>query len=223
MLIDKTVSALLDEFSSPTPTPGGGSASALAAAVGVSLLAMAAGMTKTKNGTPEERAALGASKARLLELRATMTELIDRDAAAYDLVIAAYKRPKETDEDKAARKAAIQSAMRWATDVPLETMRVCAEALAAGVAVAEHSNPSAKSDVAVGVGLLMQALQGGFYNVEVNLESLNDPQAVDSITQGVRTLLTSAGESVRHVYQSPSFVELVKATSARIGRKHGPQ
>jgi formiminotetrahydrofolate cyclodeaminase len=219
MLIDKTVSALLEDFSSPTPTPGGGSASALSGAIGVSLLAMGAGMTKTRTGSPEARAALDDARTRLLALRPTLTELVDRDAAAYDLVMAAYKRPKDTDEDKAARKAAIQAAMRQATDVPLETMRVCADALAAAVPVAEHGNPSAISDVAVGVGLLMQALQGGFYNVETNLGSVADPQVVETITQSARAVLASAGESVRRVYQAPGFVDLVKATAARAGSK----
>jgi formiminotetrahydrofolate cyclodeaminase len=218
MLIDKTVSALLEDFSSPTPTPGGGSASALSGAIGASLLAMGAGMTKTRTGSAEERTALDDARTRLLALRSTLTELIDRDAAAYDLVMAAYKRPKATDEEKAGRKAAIQAAMRQATDVPLETMRVCADALAAAVPVAEHGNPSAISDVAVGVGMLMQALQGGFYNVETNLGSVADPQVVETITHGARAVLASAGDSVRRVYQAPGFVELLKATAARAGR-----
>jgi formiminotetrahydrofolate cyclodeaminase len=203
MLIDKTVSALLEDFSSPTPTPGGGSASALSGAIGASLLAMGAGMTKTRTGSAEERTALDDARTRLL---------------AYDLVMAAYKRPKATDEEKAGRKAAIQAAMRQATDVPLETMRVCADALAAAVPVAEHGNPSAISDVAVGVGMLMQALQGGFYNVETNLGSVADPQVVETITHGARAVLASAGDSVRRVYQAPGFVELLKATAARAGR-----
>jgi formiminotetrahydrofolate cyclodeaminase len=217
MLIDKTVSALLEDFSSPTPTPGGGSASALSGAIGTSLLAMGAGMTKTRSGSPEARTALDAARTRLLALRSTLSELVDRDAAAYDLVMAAYKRPRDTAADKAARKTAIQAAMRQATDVPLETMRACAEALEAAVPVAEHGNPSAISDVAVGVGLLMQALQGGFYNVETNLGSVSDPEAVESITRSARAVLSSAGESVRRVYQAPGFVELVKATAARAG------
>jgi|SRR5579862_2736991 len=221
MLPEKPLTALLDDFSSPSPTPGGGSASALSAAVGMSLLTMVAGMTKTRTGTPQARAALDASRDKLLRLRGIMTELIDRDASAYDLVMAAYRRPKETDEDKAARKAAIQSAMRWATDVPLETMRVCADALAAGLAVAEHGNVSAKSDMAVGIGMLMQALQGAFYNVEINLESLSDAQAVESITESVRTLLKNAGESIRQIHQTASFAELLKATAARVGSQHG--
>ena len=146
-LTDLPLASFLDALTSPNPTPGGGSALALAGAMGASLLAMVAGMPKTKTGTPEARAALDAARAALVPVRDTLTGLVDRDSAAYDLVVAAFKRPKGTDEEKAARKAAIQDATRVATDVPLETMRACAAALREGAAVAEHGNPSAASDI----------------------------------------------------------------------------
>src|SRR5437868_3782865 len=103
MLTSRTVTDLLDAFASPDPTPGGGSAAALAGAIGASLLAMVAAMPKTKTGT-EARAALDAAHVRLMEARKTLTELVDRDSAAYDLVVTAYRKPKATDEEKAARK-----------------------------------------------------------------------------------------------------------------------
>src|SRR5689334_21009235 len=110
MLANKTVQELLDAFSAPTPTPGGGSAAALAGAIAASLLAMVAAMPKTKSGTPEERAALDALDPILLKLRAELVDLIDRDAASYDGVVAAYRLPKGTDEEKAARKSAVAAA-----------------------------------------------------------------------------------------------------------------
>ncbi len=121
MLAKKSLSDVLDAFSSSDPTPGGGSAAALAGALGASLLAMVAGLPKTRSNTPEERAALDAARAKILELRARLIDLIDRDAAAYDTVVAAYRLPKGTDEEKAARKSAIQAALQLATSVPLET------------------------------------------------------------------------------------------------------
>src|SRR4029077_7994706 len=104
--------------------------SALAGAIGASLLAMVAAMPKTKTGTPDAREALDAARVRLMAARAALTGLVDRDSAAYDLVVAAYRKPKATDEEKAARKVAIQDAMRVATEVPLETATLCAGALA---------------------------------------------------------------------------------------------
>src|SRR5262245_49632486 len=119
MLADKTLKELLDAFASPAPTPGGGSASAVVGAISASLLAMVAAMPKTAHGTPEDRAALDAVHPKLKALQAEMVALIDRDSAAYDEVVAAYKLPKATDAEKAARKAAISQAMRHATDVPM--------------------------------------------------------------------------------------------------------
>ncbi len=121
MLATQSLTDVLDAFSSSAPTPGGGSAAALAGALGASLLAMVAALPKTKNNTPEERAALDAARATILRLRSQLVELIDRDAAAYDAVVAAYRLPKGTDEEKAVRKTAIQDALKLATDVPLET------------------------------------------------------------------------------------------------------
>ena len=178
MLIHRAVSDLLDAFASPDPTPGGGSAAALAGAIGASLLAMVAGMPKTKSGSPEAREALDAARGRLLKARATLAGLVDRDSAAYDLVVAAYGQPKGTDAEKAARREAIQHAMRVATDVPLETATVCAGALRDAEAVETHGNPNASSDVGTGIALLGAALRGALLNVDVNIGSLTDPTVV---------------------------------------------
>jgi formiminotetrahydrofolate cyclodeaminase len=221
MLTHKTVTDLLDAFSSPDPTPGGGSAAALAGALGVSLFAMVAGLPKTRTGSAEERAALDDARARLLALRATFVDLVDRDAAAYDLVVAAYKHPKTTDAEKAARKAAVQDAMRIATEVPIETLQAAADGLNVGVIVAAQGNPSARSDVAVGLQLLMTAVQGAFLNASVNLGSLTDPALVQTLTAGIKARLDATGESVRAIYQSGPLVELMKEASARVGLQHG--
>ena len=193
MLTDQTVTALLDAFASPSPTPGGGSVAALAGALGASLLAMVAGLPKTRTNTPDERAALEIAKTDLLRHRAQLLELVDRDSAAYDLVLAAYKRPKATDADKAARTAAIQDAMRHATEVPLDTMRACAEVVAAGKTVGLHGNPSAASDLGVGLHLVMAGLSGARLNVEVNLGSLTDAAVVEKIKEDVLVSVVGAG------------------------------
>lgn len=175
MLASKTVQELLDAFSASTPTPGGGSAAALAGAISASLLAMVAAMPKTKSGTAEERAALDTLHPTLLSLRKELVELIDRDAASYDGVVAAYKLPKGTDEEKAARKSAVAAAMRLATEVPLETARAAvALATHAGI-VAAHGNPNAASDAGVAVSLAMSAASGALMNVETNLTGMSDP------------------------------------------------
>jgi formiminotetrahydrofolate cyclodeaminase len=217
MLTNRTVTELLSAFSSPDPTPGGGSAAALAGAMGASLLAMVAGLPKTRSGTPEERAALDRARAELLDLRRELTGLVDRDTDAYDLVVAAYRKPKATDEEKAARQAAIQDAMRVATDVPAETMAACARAVTAARAVAECGLPSAKSDVAVGVQLLMTAMQGALYNVAVNIGSLKDPVIADRIVTQVQATLQAPLEAVHTIYTTGGVRELMEEAARRFG------
>lgn len=180
-LTDLTVTGLLDAFASSAPTPGGGSAAAMAGAMAASLLAMVATMAKSKSNTPEERAALDAAAAELAPLKAQLTALIDADAAAYDLVVAAYRNPKGTDEEKAARKAAIQHAMRVATETPLATMQASAALLRLQKVVAEHGNPNAASDVHVAGLLAHAALQGARSNVDINLPGISDATIAASL------------------------------------------
>jgi len=200
MLADKTLTQLLDAFASPAPTPGGGSASALAGAVAASLLAMVAAMPKTKNGTPDDRAALDAVHPKLVASRAEMVKLIDSDSAAYDAVVAAYKLPKATDEEKAARKAAIGKAMKLATDVPLETARAAVEVLKQARVVAEHGNPNAKSDAGVAATLASSTLMGAIMNVRINLDGISDDTYVASIKSEVLRLTMEGGQHLGPIY-----------------------
>jgi formiminotetrahydrofolate cyclodeaminase len=217
MLTNRNVSDLLDAFSAPDPTPGGGSASALAGALGASLLAMVAGLPKTRTGTAEAAATLGAARSRLLDVRARLVALVDRDAAAYDRVVAAYRRPKGTDEEQTARRAAIQEAMRVATEVPIEMLRACADAAKASVAVATLGNPSATSDVAVGLSLLSTATQGALLNVETNLGSLTDLAQVDAYTADVQRLFRDSRTDWAAIYAAGGIVDLLKASARRAG------
>lgn len=143
-------------------------------AMGTALLAMVAGLPKTKANTAEERTALDEARGRLLPLRAALERAADRDTEAYDIVLAAYRMPKATDEEKAARSAAIQAGFRAATEAPLETLRLATEALEVGAIVARHGLPSAASDVGVGASLLVAAAEGAAANVRINLDSLKD-------------------------------------------------
>jgi methenyltetrahydrofolate cyclohydrolase len=183
---------LLDAFASSDPVPGGGSASALAGAVGVSLLIMVADMPKTRTGAPEETADLADAASRLRPRRDEMAGLVDADSDAYAAVVAAYKLPKTTDLEKQTRTEAIQVAMREATEVPLETMRVCQQALRGAVIVAAAGNPNAKTDVGAAVELLMAGLRGARMNVDINLESLSDAAYVSRVTEERDALVADA-------------------------------
>lgn len=169
-----TVAQLLAALASPNPTPGGGTAAAIAGAMGTSLLMMVAGLAKSRNNLDDEKAALAAARAALEPMASRLMELADADTQAFNEVMAAYRLPKATDQDKAARTQAIQAALRGATEIPLETLRACAEALTHSRAVAEYGNQSAESDVGVAVGLLKAAAEGAAANVLINLTGLKD-------------------------------------------------
>jgi len=184
-LTERRVDDLLQAFRSPDPTPGGGSAAALAGAIGASLLAMVAGLPKSRAATEEDVERLQAAGRRCAAIAGDLTTLVDRDSEAYDLVVGAYKQPKGTDEEKAARSAAIQKAMRAAIAAPLDVMRACAAAAEQGVVVAALGNPSASSDVRVGFELLGAGLRGAKLNVEINLGSVKDAAYVETVRREV--------------------------------------
>ena len=183
-----SLAQLLDAFSSNQPVPGGGSAAALAGAVGASLLIMVAGLPKTRHGTDQERSALTAAAARLRPLRDELASLIDRDSEAYSSVINAYRLPRSTDAEQAARRDAIDEAMRAATEAPLATIRACERAMREAEVIARSGAASASSDVAVGIELLKTAARGAGLNVDTNLTAVKDADYVKRTSQELRDL-----------------------------------
>lgn len=171
---DMTLAQLLDALASPNPTPGGGTASAIAGAMGTSLLIMVTGLAKSRNNSDDEKAALAKARQALEPLAAHLTQLADADAQSFDDVMAAYRLPKGSDDEKAARSRAIQAALQGATTVPLETLRACSDVLVHAVVVAEHGNRTAASDAGVAVTLLKAAAAGAQANVQINLDGIKD-------------------------------------------------
>ena len=189
-----SVARLLDALSSSDPTPGGGTAAALAGAMGASLLVMVTALAKSRNNTDEEKAALGKARDMLAPLTADLARLADADSESFNAVMAAYRLPKGSDDEKAARSRAIQDALRGATIVPLDTLRTCADALAQAQAVAQHGNRSAASDAGVAVALLRAAAAGAYANVRANLDSIKD-EGFKSTTDTEAARLSSAAEA----------------------------
>jgi formiminotetrahydrofolate cyclodeaminase len=165
---------LLDAFASTSPAPGGGSAVALTGALGVSLLLMAIGIRESRPSGSVESAGLAVAADRLRSLRAAIASLVDRDAEAYSSVIASLRMPVEGEESEVRRRMACESAMRAATNVPLETMRACRRALHEAAVVAMHAIHSTHGDVGVAVELLHAAVRAAGITVDANLASLRD-------------------------------------------------
>jgi formiminotetrahydrofolate cyclodeaminase len=192
MLMSTTVIDALDAFSDASPTPGGGSAAALAGALGASLLMMVGRLPKTRGGD-QDREPLAAAVERLRELRGRLSELVDLDSAAYDAVVAAYKLPNASEEERAARRDAIARALRHATDTPRETMECCRNVMEQALVVAERGSRNAASDVGVAIELLGAALRGARLNVETNLRSLTDQEYAEAIRARVADVIAHAG------------------------------
>jgi methenyltetrahydrofolate cyclohydrolase len=171
---DFSLRELLDALASAVPAPGGGSAAALAGAIGASLLLMAVGIRRSRSKGAAELPELTDAADRLQALKPAFAALIDRDAAAYAAVIAARRLPVSDDESRTRRRAALASAMRTATDAPLETMRACRRALHAAPSVAAHSTTSTRGDVGVAIELLRAAVRGAGFTIDANLGSLED-------------------------------------------------
>ena len=191
-LTERTVADLLTAFRSSDPTPGGGSASALSGAIGASLLAMVAGLPKPLAETAEDVERLQTAGARCAAHAQTLEGLIDRDSEAYELVMGAYRLPKSTDAEKAARSSRIQEALRAATEAPLDVMRACSAALEQAAVVARFGNRNASSDVGVAQELLKAGLRGAGLNVEINLGSIQDAEYVERVRTEAGRLLGSA-------------------------------
>jgi glutamate formiminotransferase / formiminotetrahydrofolate cyclodeaminase len=164
----------LDAVAEPTAVPGGGSVSALAGALGASLGQMVAGLSRKKKAQAAHVDALSDALAELHAASKFLSEAVDRDAASFGHVMAAYKLPQETSEDKTKREAAIQQALHGAAAVPLEVARKAADVFEKLGALRAISSPSMASDVRVGRLMAAAGVHGALANVEINLESISD-------------------------------------------------
>jgi formiminotetrahydrofolate cyclodeaminase len=171
---DQTVGAYLASVAAGTPTPGGGSVSAVVGALSVALSRMVGGLALGKKGYESSQESLRRLEATAEPLQRRLVSLADEDSAAYDLVVQAMHLSKSTDAERAARVAALQTAYRHATEVPLETVERCVEALELARQAAESGNRGASTDCGVAVLLAEAAIRGASLNVQVNLASLKD-------------------------------------------------
>jgi formiminotetrahydrofolate cyclodeaminase len=172
---------LLNAFAAAAPAPGGGSAAALAGATGVSLLLMTIGIRLSKPADSTLSAALTDAADRLRSLHAATTALIDRDADAYSSVVAALRLPADPGQAGRSRQVALDSALRGATDIPLEIMRACRGALRAATTVAANCTRNTRGDVGVAIELLQAAVRGAGLTIDANLGSLREIDYVGKV------------------------------------------
>jgi formiminotetrahydrofolate cyclodeaminase len=183
-------------LASGAPTPGGGCASALSGALAAGLAAMVARTTAASKKFADRAEQMNQVAIEADRLRGEFLALVDEDARAFDRVMEAFRMPKETPEQQAARSQAIQQAYRAAVEPP---MRVCARSLRVlelAVRVAEQGNPSAASDAGVAALLAATALEGGALNVQINLGSIKDEGFRDPQAERIRAA-QAQGQALR--------------------------
>ena len=178
-LADLKVTEFIDLLASDAPAPGGGSAAALEGAIGAALTAMVCGLTKGKKKFAEFNDLAVEAEVKALALKDRFVDVMDRDTEAFNVVSAAFGMPKETDEEKAARSAAIQKGLEGCTATPFEMMEIAVETLELTDSILGKSNDSAASDLGVSALSLRAAIQGAWLNVLINIGSLKNKELAE--------------------------------------------
>ena len=185
---EMTVSEFLEQIASAEPVPGGGSVAALGAALAASLTEMVANLTIGKKGYEACEADMRDLADQARAYRETFTGAMDRDSDAYRSVLAAYKRPKETEAEKDLRRQAIQEALKTAAAVPLGVGKDAVKILEKAAKAVENGNRNAVTDGAVGAMMARTAGLAALYNVSINLLSITDDAFVSEISGQVKEL-----------------------------------
>lgn len=199
-LIELKMNEYLDVLLSDAPAPGGGSVSALAGAQGAALLAMVCDLTTAKEKFADDHELCGEVRQRAGELYEALAKAIDEDTEAFNLVAAAFKMPKETDEEKAARKQAIADGTLEATKVPFRVMEMASEGLALAEKLQGHYNSNCDSDYGVGVLNFMTCMRGAWLNVKINLPGVKDEALAAEYKEKGEKMLADGEVIARRIY-----------------------
>ncbi|MBM3987546.1 MAG: cyclodeaminase/cyclohydrolase family protein [Planctomycetes bacterium] len=198
-LVGLSLTTFSDALAARTQTPGGGSLAAYMVACAAATVSMAARFTSGDKYIAVAQS-MGAHAADLDLLRERALALVDRDSAAYDRVTAAFKLPKATDDEKAARSAAIQAATKGALEVPLEVMAVALAVLRHAGAAAGSINPNLASDCGSGAHAALAGLESALANVAINAASLKDAEYIavrKAEAESMRREARACAEAVR--------------------------
>jgi formiminotetrahydrofolate cyclodeaminase len=174
MLVDERIREFVKKVASDSPTPGGGSVAALCGALSGSLTAMVCNLTIGREKYEDVRSEMEKALDDSSSIVERLIELVDEDSEAYQSVIAALRLPKETEEEKGNRMAAMQNALRRAIAAPTEVMELSLEAMKVAYLVARKGNKSAVSDAGSAAMLAFAALHAAMMNVRINLKELED-------------------------------------------------
>ncbi len=188
-LVSMRVRDFADETASDSVAPGGGSIAALCGALGASLGTMVANLSAVKRGWEDRVMEFSPWAEKGQKLKDHLLALVDEDTRAFDTIMSAFGLPKDTPEQKSARKTAIQNASQYATEVPFRTMQAAYDCLPLMREMAQKGNPNSLSDVAVGVLCIKTAVRGAWLNVLINAKDLEDRAWAEAIVKKAEKLL----------------------------------
>ena len=191
-LVDMTCTAFAEETASESPAPGGGSISAYMGALGAALGTMVANLSSHKAGWDERWEEFSDYAERGQAIMAELLHLVDEDTEAFNRIMAVFAMPKSTDEEKAARSAALQEATLYATQVPLKTMKASLKVFEIVKAMAEIGNPNSVSDAGVGALAARSAVLGAQLNVKINAAGLKDREVADALVAEAEAIAAEA-------------------------------
>ena len=188
MLTELTIKEFINKVISNDPVPGGGSVSALNGALAGALAAMVANLTIGRKKYAEVNDIMVELSSRFEKLSSRLIEDVDRDSDAYNRVFAAFKMPKDTDEEKQVRSEAIQRETKYAAQVPMEVARAVYEVLPMIDTVAQKGNSNAVTDACVSMMCARIAILGALLNVRINLTSIKDEAFVNAMREEADTI-----------------------------------
>ncbi len=200
MIKDQPISEFLDALASSAPTPGGGGAAAIMGAMGAALTSMVCNLTVGKKNYEEVDAEMQEALKKTEDMRSRMMDMIKADMDVFDRVMGAYGMPKETDDEKAARSAEIQEALKEATDVPLACAKLAREVMEVSKPVAEKGNKNVISDSGVSVLAAYGALRSAALNVYINIGGIKDKEFADDRAKQLEEVLAGSDELLEAVY-----------------------
>ncbi len=194
-LAQMTLSDFADETASESPAPGGGSIAAYLGTLGISLATMVANLSSHKKGWDErwEEFSVWAEKGQ--DLKKMLLVLVDEDTRAFNKIMDAFSLPKSTDAEKMARTSEIQSATKYAIEVPLKVMKTCLETMTIIKAMAIDGNPNSVSDAGVGALCARSAVLGAFLNVKINASGYKDANYVLQVLAEAQSLADQAQQA----------------------------
>ena len=201
-LAELKVTGFTELLASDAPAPGGGSAAALEGSIGAALTAMVCELTAGKKQYVEHRDYILETQKKAEELRVRFVDVMDRDTEAFLMVSDAFAMPKATDEEKAARSAAIQAGLVKCTETPFEMMELAAATIELTASLLGRFNESAASDLGVAALSLRSAVQGAWLNVLINIGSLKDKELAENFRSRGTALLEKTMTLSDKVYET---------------------